>query len=48
MTALERIVEAALRLIDATTYEEYVEAFTELREELGHAEHSYSNGIGDQ
>lgn len=34
MTALERIVEAAQRLIDATTAEEYHDAFLELREEL--------------
>lgn len=48
MTAMERIVEAALRLVDASTHEEYVEAFAELCEELERAEHSCSNGIGDQ
>lgn len=48
MTAMERIVEAALRLVDACTEDEYVEAFAELQDELGRAEASSSNGIGGQ
>lgn len=36
MTELERIAEAATRLITATTEDEYVHAYAELCDELGY------------
>jgi len=38
MTALERIAEAATRLVTATTEDEYLHAYSELCAELGHDE----------